>query len=410
MENNNFTTRKFCIKKMKFKQLFTERRAYEKEGVEHETYFSQLKEICEKYGYENVYIQYTDTDKFGLNPTNNYNTPTGIYAYPMSKYKERLQKQGYFGVPFANERSYVNIFTVKSGKILNINKYSSANWDIDMKKLRKYYNDIPKKDIVMTCDGIEEIILDSNKYANVKTIGGKFWYITMFLTLCIKGENNENLWSSILHKVLNYSGIVDYGEGIIHEAEPTQAIFFSKNNLQLIARVKNIKKRNYEYHAIYQDVKKYIKVVNAINKLIQKIPKNNIIKTLQLYVDNDPKKDHYKNIDSLLKLTKIQAKHYYDNIYDTIEEYLYNLEFVYQFLINNKTFQHILEGKTNVQHTSIYIMPNKIQFMGGQFTGILDGGILQGVTWIDVQYKSGQLIDVYDKDNKKIDENTLIKK
>jgi hypothetical protein len=41
-----------------------------------------------------------------------------------------------------------------------------------------------------------------------------------------------NVWNKLFYDVLNIGGMVDYGNGIIHGNEPTQAVFFSKDCLE----------------------------------------------------------------------------------------------------------------------------------------------------------------------------------
>lgn len=97
-------------------------------------------------------------------------------------------------------------------------------------------------------DVLEKIIKYRQYDAKVKTDGGMFWYITMRFaeTLSsansLKGNKSNTIveWNKLFRE-LGIAGCVDNGEGIIHTSEPSQAVFFSASNIDLIARVDNHK-------------------------------------------------------------------------------------------------------------------------------------------------------------------------
>ena len=235
---------------MKFKQLFTEKR---KLDIPKQSAVSIIKQYCEQYGYENIYFQYHNREKFGLNPNNAYDTPLGIYCYPAIAYKNEIEKED-LAVPFGQNRKFVNIFTPKTGKILNLSNYTQAMFDEDIKKLQKY----SKK---------TDAYLKTVERLQNKSIGHKIWRIIKFLStqndstatnfktftykkpeeagghgkpVYFKTMRSTVLFSTILRK-LGYIGVIDLGEGIIYSIEPTQGIFFSTSDVKLLDRINNIK-------------------------------------------------------------------------------------------------------------------------------------------------------------------------
>jgi hypothetical protein len=74
--------------------------------------FRQRGQALLKYkGQENVFGSFTAIPKLGLNPGSTYNTPVGVYAYPVDYIIQTMQG-GDFGVPFANDQPYLHVFQV----------------------------------------------------------------------------------------------------------------------------------------------------------------------------------------------------------------------------------------------------------------------------------------------------------
>lgn len=101
-------------------------------------------EILSEYKNDpDVYISFTGIDKIGINPQSSFNTPNGIYTYPLkaawSFYD--IDKKGIQGFPFAKERPYIwivrkscNTFVDDIGK-----QYSKKDLERDLEKIRKIY-------------------------------------------------------------------------------------------------------------------------------------------------------------------------------------------------------------------------------------------------------------------------------
>ena len=225
--------------------------------------------------------------KIGINPQSRYNTPTGIYTYPLkqafAKYANYRTK--ILDVPFAGERPMVYVLKAR-GKLLDLFSYNSADYDKDIVKLRKIMikwemkkNKISEALAWEMFKGIEYMGLEGSR---IKTIGGKFWNVsrlafyrmvgnletkiiqtkyqgevmpmfkdkkmkadfnnqTVRIELKVRNEGKQGTikWNK-LFRDLGYDGAVDKGnQGIIHPAEPMQAVFFSTKGFKVLDMVMN---------------------------------------------------------------------------------------------------------------------------------------------------------------------------
>jgi hypothetical protein len=153
-------------------------------------------DLVDKYKDDpDVFISFTELNKIGINPQSRYNTPLGIYTYPLKEFVERYivkQKKpaiwrtfnlGYFA-PFGGGNNYVNFIRLngKGGKFIEdmYRDYGSNDYDRDMDKLRKlYWSRFQVSD------------------ADVKEVVNNFWVFFV--------EHNHNLDTSTMLELLRNS-------------------------------------------------------------------------------------------------------------------------------------------------------------------------------------------------------------
>lgn len=221
--------------------------------------------------------------KLGINPQSVYNTPNGIYTYPLkeawTKYANR--KDRVLDVPFAGDNPYVYIVKPKRSKnVVLLHKYNSKQWDTDYQKLSKmiikFFMTKNKMSEYLGWEAAKAILNEANNDARHRSPGGRFWNMTRYTFFCLTSQlatsfipeyeeeliagikdkrkkanfsdekirltikRNFNsskpsiLWNKVFRD-LGYDGVADkMGEGIIHPAEPTQAVFFDSTKLQVI--------------------------------------------------------------------------------------------------------------------------------------------------------------------------------
>jgi len=89
---------------------------------------------------ENLAVTYTAVDKVGLNPKNKYDTPLGIYLYPLDYVIEKKMN-----VPFAGDQPHINVceFT-RPHKILQMTSDVSNQRQVDILPLFFSKEDIDK--------------------------------------------------------------------------------------------------------------------------------------------------------------------------------------------------------------------------------------------------------------------------
>jgi hypothetical protein len=238
-------------------------------------------DVLKKYeNQDDVYVSFTEIEKLGINPQSNYNTPLGIYSYPLKAAMKVYGVRSIEDFPFANDAPYIWIFKAQAKDVVDFT-------EIDLKKTIKTitadYPDITKNDIKnwMETAGIRDTEDDEVELLADEMDEGKYaayiWNITRL------GTKNSKKWNHILRK-LGYNGISDKtGIGLIHANEPCQAVFFSIRGLEILEKIHNISPETPEYG---EKVKQDNHTANVIIPKLASL-KNNPQEQVQYIVDNN---------------------------------------------------------------------------------------------------------------------------
>lgn len=272
-----------------FKHLLQESRKIYKD-IPRVSAYEELEPYTHKDGY---FISFTDLDKLGINPKSSYNTPIGIYTYPLKESFKRYNVHSFEDVsktiPFGNTRPYVWLVKVKEGKkILTLHAYTKEELTKDVQTLRDYYNknkelfdeDKLDREYRPTIIGgkkapdfmgrrnytsMEELFAYYNKTGKpvkvdksveqrpgtVQSPGRSIWQITREMARCFKEGKPHVKWNTLFYRVLGYSAVVDLkGHGIIHPNEPTQAVFFNRQAFTVVKQIHN-KSFSHKKHWFY---------------------------------------------------------------------------------------------------------------------------------------------------------------
>lgn len=240
------------------------------------------------------FISFTDINKIGLNPSTTYDTPLGIYTYPLKEiWNDFVNNE----IPFAGDRTYVQLLCISTSKILD-ETYSESSYRKDMMKIKKLYmsenyefknnNNISPKDKKHSfAEFIDEAEGDAFSDKPISLL----WNVTRLLSkLLIPPSSNKvkeiTTWNRIL-RMLGYNCALDRnGLGFIHRNEPIQAVFFTLTSVEHIATFLNKK-----YSSIHPKKAGEIKNsklfgmfdssqdLDVVNKIVQKRP--DLIQTLK---------------------------------------------------------------------------------------------------------------------------------
>lgn len=192
---------------------------------------SVVDQLMKYNGDDSIFISFTSLKKIGINPSSAWSTPNGIYCYPLYSYIVDIKKNGLAAtIPFAFEQPYINVLK-QTKPLLDVMKYSSQDYKNDVIKLVKLFNLNKKSEKYLNSIPIDSVYSYSYKHLNLALI-----YIIRILG---KDENFYGQAKSIILRKLGYNGLIDRGAGIIHRAEPTQAVFFTTDSFKLLERIDN---------------------------------------------------------------------------------------------------------------------------------------------------------------------------
>ncbi|MGA1049464.1 MAG: hypothetical protein ACO3UU_15785, partial [Minisyncoccia bacterium] len=201
---------------------------------------------------KNLFVSFVAVPKLGINPRSKFNTPLGIYAYPAGYVMVRAGDDRVMrhSLPYAGEQPYAAVLSA-GGNIIDIRRMSANDEELFYDKLREFAKRLPKINFdIYIPDGIAKdwpsilelcikLAPDRAKFKNLP--GGRLWYVTYRFSNYYGpnyGQNSIVTWNKLFRSI-GVDGVVDDGAGIIHEAEPTQAVFFSLAPLRVLGIVDN---------------------------------------------------------------------------------------------------------------------------------------------------------------------------
>lgn len=222
-------------------------------------------ETGEYISQPDLYITFTTLPKVGINPKSEWDTPNGIYTYPLDHYIQVRGRVKYEG----EDPKYVNIIRA-TDDVLQLDTMSTTEYEQLFLRLIRVMNGNPNiKEAIFPSDDSESINKNITKFSNavrlnskVKGLGGQFWNLTRVVAMMIKhnevadildvftalhnnyGDNYlqpytkdiNNVWSSVFRSI-GTNIISDGGLGIIHSNEPTQTYFRSIKSFEVIDRM-----------------------------------------------------------------------------------------------------------------------------------------------------------------------------
>jgi len=241
-----------------FKQFLNEKRSNPDKNVK-STFMDDLRSTIAKKGKGEYFVSFTDLNKIGVNPTSKYDTPLGIYFYPVD-FVLGFKTTG--ELPFAGERKYAQVVKAKAGTIVDVSGMTDGEeqeWYkkidkvfVDYMKQARNYSKLPEGERAVfdrEFNGlVPAIVKKASEHAKIKgKAGGRFWYVTMQVaTKMVDGQSDligsvkehPKRWNTLFRK-LGINACIDNGNGIIHNNERNQAIFFDKSGFEQVDTIMN---------------------------------------------------------------------------------------------------------------------------------------------------------------------------
>lgn len=266
---------------MKLYNIVEARRNPDNPAQQKEDAYEQVKKYSND---DSIFISYTSIDKLGINPSSRYNTPIGIYTYPLKtvfqKYIEPTKDVK--KVPFAGNQPFIQVAKLdKNVKTMSIDTYTENDFNQDIEKLYKW---VEEKNIRLFTprNDFDYYVNEYSNQARNQSPAGKIWNITRLIADYYAKNNKKNppvVWTHILFRVLGYYGVIDLGNSIIHPSEPEQAVFFNVGALTIIDKVENKRKKGLsilfsEDYFDYDDIEQYwLRLKNLDEKNLEKFMK-----------------------------------------------------------------------------------------------------------------------------------------
>jgi len=205
--------------------------------------------------------------KIGINPKSHYNTPLGVYTYPIKEIWGKLSKGDLSNVPYQGEKPYIAVLQLREGKkfVQDMYKdYDSSDYDDDRKKLHNYF--VPK---VLSEEEFNQVVDKASQESSDKNPITSMWNIARYLAYIIvqfkdrdvdrnaildkvkeygvsylmpyKVRGKLNPYGLIFNRILSddevlgYAGFADRtGKSYIHSGEPIQAIFLDPSGYNVL--------------------------------------------------------------------------------------------------------------------------------------------------------------------------------
>lgn len=312
---------------------------------------------------ENVYISFTQVNKIGINPKSRYNTPIGIYCYPLYEFSSSFEKFNKIIVPFAGEQPFINVLILeKNIKQLNFDIYDETDYSNDVLTLREHFT---KKH----GDDREFEFIVSSAAEHGTDWGRNIWNITRLLSkdmtekelrirkTKVKAKPDSVLWNYLLRVVLGYDLVYDSGHSIIHENEPIQAVFLSKNAFKLAEVIDN----KDSHSGLLNNIKRGKESIEKLDKnVVHRFVENNYRNLFSGYF---PIEYFEFPSDIILKLIKSDAewittiKTVTDGKLEPIEDELLSGDLKY----NLNSYDYGQDSNADMQYIAIFYFAEKIK-------------------------------------------------
>ena len=200
-----------------YRELLTEKQRFAKETgkkFDQDTFLQQYKNDPW------VFAHYSPVPKLGILPNaakfQENETPAGIYAYPIKSIMN-----GFENVPYGEDRRYIVIFQLKPEAQNNAIILNGGGSIIK--------SPIPSREMLQ----ILRFKIEEQPSLYFSDDHGKPMQNILAMSMQLS-NGNPLRWRKFLYQDLGISAIIDNDSASIHVGEPTQAVFFSVRDLELV--------------------------------------------------------------------------------------------------------------------------------------------------------------------------------
>lgn len=220
---------------------------------------SAYKQLLKYKDNANIYISMTTIPKLGLNPLSKWNTPLGIYCYPLKEVWDVYKFDTYknlTNLPFVGNAPYIQVLEWNGkGRFIDVADYTEQDLKKDIKQLWGIYEESPDFISIAIQEARDEHKDDIPSKIFFKictTLAGRevgfvekeVWEDrTKKQFKEVPFNKGGRKWNSLLRR-LGYAGFSDKsGLGVIHRNEPIQAFFLS---MEYVKQIEQIENRDYQ--------------------------------------------------------------------------------------------------------------------------------------------------------------------
>lgn len=279
-----------------------------------ELWFDYLKDNFKKP--DNLFVTFVYQDKVGINPKSIYDTPIGVYTYPLDFIYDEED------VPFRGDKKPNKIKVLKqlSNKVLS-NDLSDGEYERQIKKIENIVEESDKYSYTFK-KGLKEYIKRWEDAARKQTNFGSLWNITRMITMDFYAnknskatgptKNNPVAWTKLLID-LGYDIVIDYGTGTIHPSEPTQAVFLNPKSYKVVGEeFVDTEARYHKTQTGSNELIKNIVKTGWSKAMIQQLLESKQYKLFKISTDDD-----FDALSYLIRIYKFDE----DNLFEQIVKY-----------------------------------------------------------------------------------------
>ena len=235
-----------------------------------------MDNLVNKYPYENIFVSFrNDLHVTDVNVKNKYNTPTGVYSYPLISYyrnkydlsrmDERMFREAF---PYQSKLPYMYFIVLKSHNGILDENTTFEQVVPYVNKIMDLYGEITP--VYKTCELYLNKEFKSTYNSSPYHEAHNFWLFLYEIAAYITKNKKQNTINIICTKI-GVNGFVDYkGNGYIHPSEPKQAVFFRVKPIADVMIFKSqIMDSNDKLESYLKQLKPGVKNQILVNKILE---------------------------------------------------------------------------------------------------------------------------------------------